>query len=346
MKWVWTINTKCGQTEPDEPTFSSDVLFATWQKERGALGNVHYQGCFWLKGTKNLTNAKVALGVGHAHMEKAINWERAVQYCRKPDTRIDGPWDHGAEPVGPGQGARTDVQLAVTTLKRTRDLAETAEKHAATFVKYHAGMQRYLQLLTKPRRRPNLRIWCLYGETRTGKTTAAWDIFPNLYVLFDAKAPWMDGYNEHREVLIDDYGDGKMNIHMLKRVLDQWPMQVPVKGSSTPWNPEIIIITTNQTVNDWYPQAHPSDRAALQARMTWVNWGIPDEQLSARRDMMASRCTRDDIPQDQQPQEDLDDQPEELSPPHRPQSGQDHRHHFHQPREHAWWSQATDVEDS
>lgn len=61
-----------------------------FQLEKGDEGTPHYQGAVYLK------NAQIM----PRHLAKAIHWERckswtkAIKYCSKDDTRVDGPWTY------------------------------------------------------------------------------------------------------------------------------------------------------------------------------------------------------------------------------------------------------------
>lgn len=98
----------------------------------------------------------------------------------------------------------------------------------------------------------------------------AHELFPDLYQVFDVRTPWFDGYDGQKAVLFDEMGPGVMHWNMLKRLLDRYPMQVPVKGGSVHWNPEVIILTSNCWLELWYQDAkgmNPMDYAALERRV-------------------------------------------------------------------------------
>lgn len=108
----------------------------------------------------------------------------------------------------------------------------------------------------------------------------AHELFANLYTVFDIKTPWFDGYDNEDVALFDECGKGMMNINYLKRLLDIYPMSVPVKGGSVAWNPTTIILTSNIPLHLWYDNYNHEDFEALTRRIKIFKF--PDEMAEAR----------------------------------------------------------------
>lgn len=62
----------------------------TFQLERGASGNEHFQGVMKFLNARSFNTVKDLLP--KAHFEPCRRWEDAVKYCSKSETRILGPW--------------------------------------------------------------------------------------------------------------------------------------------------------------------------------------------------------------------------------------------------------------
>lgn len=61
-----------------------------YQREKGEEGTEHYQGCVYLKNQCVMPchlNPKI-------HWERCKSWVKAIKYCSKEDTRIEGPWTY------------------------------------------------------------------------------------------------------------------------------------------------------------------------------------------------------------------------------------------------------------
>lgn len=100
-------------------------------------------------------NGSSWITIGEWHAER--RWgtpEQAATYCKKEDTRVEGPWEWGKLADGPGQ--RSDL-LAIAELARGgASLKSIAEAQPATFIRYHSGIKSFHALCSPPT--PNTRI--------------------------------------------------------------------------------------------------------------------------------------------------------------------------------------------
>lgn len=119
----------------------------------------------------------------------------------------------------------------------------------------------------KNNRNSNLKVGLFWGTTGTGKTYTAMDILDNPYTVFDIKTPWFDGYAGQENVIMDECGLGMMNYNYLKRLLDGYRMDVPIKGGSVQWTPTTIVLTSNIPLEDWYINIPKEDLWALERRI-------------------------------------------------------------------------------
>lgn len=73
------------------------VQYACYQLELSPSGTRHFQGVvqFVMK-TTSMKIVKEVLGERcHVEPMRALDPKRAIDYCRKEDTRVDGPWEYG-----------------------------------------------------------------------------------------------------------------------------------------------------------------------------------------------------------------------------------------------------------
>lgn len=75
---------------------------------------------------------------------------------------------------------------------------------------------------------------------------------------------WFDGYMGQEVAVFDDFRPWWCRFDYLLRLLDRYPMQVPVKGGFVNWIPEIIIITTQKSIRDTFTGEYRTDEDIRQ----------------------------------------------------------------------------------
>lgn len=226
---------------PDCPDLSQlcaglpDLRYAVWQLECGTEGTRHVQGYLELSSPQRFSIFRTtALGGGHFETRKGTR-EQARDYCRKEDTRVEGPWEIGTFSSG-GRGSRNDLQGVEESIKRRASLFEIAEEHTSVFIKYHRGIEKTLELLNPPPPRnpeEEVEVHFFYGPSGCGKTRAITSHAGLDGVYWKDNGKWWDGYRGHRIVIADDFSGRSMAYSDFKRWFDRYPCRVECKGGST-----------------------------------------------------------------------------------------------------------------
>lgn len=254
------------------------LRFATGQLERGEEnGRLHLHVYLEFSSGVRHTVVRRLVGAPCDHQGARGTRQQAIDYVTKEDTREEGPFVIGEAPA---QGARTDLQEVKRLVDQGSTELELWEECFDTMARNHRAIQRYafLKQLRSADTRPPPRVVVYWGDPGLGKSRRCrYEAAANGRSLFAPDLPgrgegrWFDGYEPSDDIVLEDY-NGEYPLSFFKRILDRYPMQLPVKGSFTclPNRELTIYITSNHSPDDWYPEATAVDRAALRRRFTSV----------------------------------------------------------------------------
>lgn len=241
------------------------ITYLVFGKEQGEKATPHLQGYVAFDKRRTLGAVKKVLG-GKAHLECMRGTPtQASDYCKK-----DGDFSEFGE-IPEGRGSRSDLRAVVSKVQEGASMREIAEEHPETLVRYGGGVLR-LKRLYPANRDWQPQIWVFWGKTGSGKTRRVYefvrqdDSVDSLWTHPGER--WFDGYDGHRAVLFDDFDGGWFKLSYLLRLLDRYPMRVPVKGDYVCWVPRTIYITSNIDPKKWYENAHEEHQRALHRRLT------------------------------------------------------------------------------
>lgn len=275
--WCFSLN----NPTDDPATFAQklrsfpDFAYLGFQAEQPET--YHYQGYVEFHKCKRLSQLKA--------IDDRVHWERrkgtqqqARDYCILPEYegknkhRVAGPWEYGT-PVATAQGQRNDLLGAIENL-RTGGIKRLVEENPEMCVKFSRGFN-FLASVYRPVK-VDPEITLLYGPSGCGKTHRFWDVFPDdNWATPSSGAYWFDGYMGQSAALLDEL-EGRFSqwkLGDLLRVLDRYPLQVPIKGGFTWWTPSFIYVTCNIHPVFWYDYAgRQSKFDALARRFHAVIW--------------------------------------------------------------------------
>jgi len=232
--------------------------YIVWQRERGENGTEHLQGYCHFGALKRLAALKKICAQAHWEPRMGTH-EQAKTYCTKEETRIAGPWTKGDEPQ---QGKRSDLDAVAALVQTGATLEQVAETHPTSFIKYFRGIQQLI-LIRTPKRSQETLAQVYYGPTGTGKSTRANVENPDAY--WHPQGPWFDGYTGQATIIFDEFYGG-ISYQLLLRLLDRFPLDLPVKGGFTRCCATKVVFTSNIPPWDWYPGIR--NTSALTRRLT------------------------------------------------------------------------------
>ena len=246
-----------------------EARYAICQIEKGDSGTEHLQGYLELHAPVRMSKLQKALPKAHFEPRRGTR-DQARDYCRKSDTRLDGPFEVG-EWLNKGQGNRSDLDGVIETAKRVRSLAGLADEHPKEFIKYGRGIRDLRRVLAPKRRRLELKVYLLCGRSGSGKTRYVWDMWDahgGVYSLASQSPLWFDGYDSEETLLIDEFaGVEVFGREKLLQVLDIYPHQFPVKGGMVWPQWKRVFVTSNEDLE----AAFRGDEA-LWRRVTVSEW--------------------------------------------------------------------------
>lgn len=266
--FVFTWNNP--NVEPDELWRLARDAFGSYlvlQRELSASGTEHFQGYLEFNKNRGIRQLKELLSQAHWQNRKGTQ-AQAILYCKKhcsacyadpttdahsEDSRLDGPWEFG-EPVALNNtGVSAGFAPAVKSGKRLRDLYDSYPNDMRKYPRYAEALR---ALFPPPARDSAPEVWLLYGPPGTGKTRSVRGLFEadELYIKPCDRDFWMNGYDQHPNVLLDDFMGASNHISLtnLLQLLDRYQIRVSTKNGHTWWQPERIYITTNIHPANWY----------------------------------------------------------------------------------------------
>ncbi len=247
----WTLN-----NPEDMVMFDADEMeYLIYQEEIGEGGTYHFQGyCEFTKQTRH-NKAKALLGGNDVHIApRAGTQKQAIDYCKKDDTRVGGPYEDGTPRT---QGKRMDLEGFKNEVMEGARLRDLLDDHWGVIARYPKFYQT-LTMINRPVRTNDLVVTLHFGDTGLGKTRAVMDEFgasPEFYrTPLNNGTMWFDTYDGQRTVLLDDFTGASSHLALctLLQLLDRYPVLVPTKGSHTWWLPDAVHVTTNLLPKDWY----------------------------------------------------------------------------------------------
>ena len=202
--WVYTWNNPNLSPDSHNDSFSSlGCTFHVFQREKGEEGTEHFQGYVELSSARGLTAIKA--------VNPQIHWERrrgtqaqAIDYCSKEESRVEGPWRFGEPRRQNNTGMSAGFPDAIKEGKRMRQLFDEYPDDMRKYPRYAESLR---QVFPPSQRDSAPDVILLIGPPGAGKTRYVRDLnsTEELYVKPCDRDFWMNGYDLHPAVLLDDF---------------------------------------------------------------------------------------------------------------------------------------------
>jgi len=167
--------------------------------------------------------------------------KQAWTYATKEDTRVDGPWYYG-EPRNNEKANKSE--LFVAAIKKGATDVELADSFPGMMVTHSKSANLIREIyqipIAEPERTTKLQVFLYYGEPGSGKSKFARSEAKRLnmlpYVLPIGKDFWVThAMCGKKYVIIEDF-KSNLSLKDLLNLLDEYPIECPVKGISNSGN--------------------------------------------------------------------------------------------------------------
>lgn len=241
--------------------------YVVFQREVGAEGTHHLQGCAKFKKRVRLSELKRLTPRAHWGITRSI--AKAVAYCKKAESRLQDtePWEGGEYK---NQGHRTDLSGLKQALDDRWSYGDMVDTYFEPMAKHYKFVEKEIFRRAEVRDFKSF-VVALTGASGWGKTRMAHDFCKqrgvNLYVMSPGNGQnmWLDNYQSGDALLIDDFRGGILG-QMFLQMLDRYALQVECKGGKINFNPPIIFITSNRNWTEWY-DSEKVDQRAIERRI-------------------------------------------------------------------------------
>jgi len=261
--WVFTLNNYSVDEKEHLHGNQSKFKYLIYGEEIGESGTPHLQGFVSFHKKQVLSTVRNIVSP-RAHYEIARTIAEAINYCKK-----EGNFTEIGEPPKSAQGERCDLEQLHNAIKEGVPREQIRDRFFGSYLRYERSIVRYLEELS-PARSWKTQVIVYWGKTGTGKTRQVFTFHSADNIYSHPGEQWFCGYDGHPIVLFDDFNGGEFKLCYLLKLLDRYPMRVPIKGGYVQWVPKVIYITSNKNPEDWYPNAYSEHRAALKRRLDVV----------------------------------------------------------------------------
>lgn len=229
-------------------------------------GTPHLQGFFILKRRHTFNSVRDLLG-SRFHLEGARGTARQNRkYCSKSGTFVET----GEIPAEGRRTGSTRADVARSFVERLGEgssgLSQFADEYPDQWYFHGSQLLRNAQSLVPPIERPDVAVEWVHGAPGVGKSRYAHAKYPNAYIK-EPRTKWWNGYLQEKEVIIDDFGPGGIDINHLLRWFDRYKCLVECKGGMLALHATKFIVTSNfrpSEIFKWGDEVNPQLPALLR----------------------------------------------------------------------------------
>lgn len=283
-------NTKAYLWQVFEMKKGLNIRYMAWCLEEGESGTPHYQIFLQLKSGSKMRHQTIRNKLKDLKLwiEPCRDPGAARDYClwsgkheKKAGKLLEGPWIHGNWETQ--QGRRTDIVSFADRLQAGDSIKKAALADPSTYIKHHAGLEKFFGLVSQVKRSWMTELHILTGPPGTGKSHTAREEAETFikeqgldedvyYWRQPTKAGdkyWFHGYEGQATMIIEEFY-GTVTLDFMKILVDKYPCKVEVKNGHREFLVKKIWITSNRPWSIWWGTETLNDtqKRAFERRIT------------------------------------------------------------------------------
>lgn len=258
--YFFTIN---NVTDDEKRLFSElDTSYKMFQIERGDNnGVIHLQGVVYYTNARSWDKLKKTFP--RANIQITKNFNAAVEYCSKEETRIEGPFESGDRPH---QGLRSDLVMWKDMIMAGETNCREIRLNAPNIYHLYGRTLEAIETDYRNKLKRNFMtkgLW-LWGDTGCGKSYIAQSIGQEagggIYTHTIEDKGWWDDYEQQETVIIDDFR-GEIKYNELLKLVDRYPHKVSRRGKNpVSFMSKLLIITSSLPPDQVYKNRNLEDK--------------------------------------------------------------------------------------
>ena len=251
-----------------DPSTWKDCSYCIYQLEIGdETSRLHYQGYLECVGQKTWSwiHENWEGMEGASFFVRRGTQQEAINYCKKGETAVDGPWEWGEAKE---QGKRSDLLDIKAKIDDLRPILEIQEDHFASFVRHSKFFKEYKRQKT-PKRNFKTKVFLFAGLPGTGKSTLMKIIASYIGSVYKAtmkkgSGQYWDDYDGEDVIILDEFDGSRMRPTEFNDLADEHECVLPVHGGSGhQMVSKYLFIGSNYCPSQWWQK-----RSKAQQRQT------------------------------------------------------------------------------
>lgn len=234
MSKDWMVTT----FDDTAPVFREEHMeYLVYQREAcPTSGKLHWQAYVKFFTRKRMLTAKALFGTG-AHLEVCRGGSaKAIEYCTKDASRVEPYIEHGLRP-------EEKKVMNIVEMLRTETPTEILEANPKIWRSI-----RSLQVvhgLVSAKRDFMTKGLLFLGPSGCGKSRSSALISEYLGMSYYAEPTmkWFDNYTQEESIIVEEIRE--IPTSFLLRLIDRYPMMLPIKGGYTPMRSEYVFMSSN-----------------------------------------------------------------------------------------------------